>query len=67
MEKKEPILLTTSEVSRLYAVSSSVICRAIQAGEIPAWKIKGRGRSGKWRMKRAEVERWIFGVKSQAA
>lgn len=61
----ERILITTAEIDKLYGVSPAVCSRAITAGELQAWKIRGRGKTGQWRMKRADVEAWVFGQDSK--
>lgn len=61
---EQRILITVAEIGLLYGVSPAVCSRAIATGELQAWKIKGRGRSGQWRLRKADVEEWIHGQDS---
>jgi excisionase family DNA binding protein len=47
-------VLTIKEVAALLKLAEKTVYAMAQAGEIPAFKIRGQ-----WRIKRAEFDRWI--------
>lgn len=47
-------VLTIKEVAALLKLAEKTVYAMAQAGEIPAFKIRGQ-----WRIKRAELDRWI--------
>jgi excisionase family DNA binding protein len=47
-------VLTIKEVAALLKLAEKTVYTMAQAGEIPAFKIRGQ-----WRIKRAELDRWI--------
>lgn len=47
-------VLTTKEVAALLKLAGKTVCAMAQAGEIPAFKIRGT-----WRIKCAELDNWI--------
>jgi excisionase family DNA binding protein len=47
-------VLTIKEVAALLKLAEKTVYAMAQAGEIPAFKIRGQ-----WRLKRAELDRWI--------
>jgi excisionase family DNA binding protein len=49
-----PEVLTLQQAARYLQLDSDVILRKIKAGEIPAAKI-----DGKWRLRRARLDRWL--------
>jgi len=47
-------VLTIKEVAALLKLAEKTVYAMAQAGEIPAFKIRGQ-----WRIKRTELDRWI--------
>ncbi|MCK6423186.1 MAG: helix-turn-helix domain-containing protein [Aquabacterium sp.] len=47
-------VLTIKEVAALLKLAEKTVYAMAAAGEIPAFKIRGQ-----WRIKRAELDRWI--------
>jgi excisionase family DNA binding protein len=47
-------VLTIKEVAALLKLADKTVYAMAQAGEIPAFKIRGQ-----WRIKRAELDQWI--------
>lgn len=47
-------VLTIKEVAALLKLAEKTVYAMAQAGELPAFKIRGQ-----WRIKRAELEAWI--------
>lgn len=47
-------VLTIKEVAVLLKLAEKTVYAMAQAGEIPAFKIRGQ-----WRIKRSELDRWI--------
>jgi excisionase family DNA binding protein len=47
-------VLPIKEVAALLKLAEKTVYAMAQAGEIPAFKIRGQ-----WRIKRAELDRWI--------
>ena len=47
-------VLTTKEVAALLKLAEKTVYAMANAGEIPAFKIRGQ-----WRIKRAELDQWI--------
>jgi excisionase family DNA binding protein len=47
-------VLTINEVAALLKLAEKTVYAMAQAGESPAFKIRGR-----WRIKRAEFDKWI--------
>lgn len=47
-------VLTIKEVASLLKLAEKTVYAMAQAGELPAFKIRGQ-----WRIKRAELEAWI--------
>lgn len=45
---------TIKEVATLLKLAEKTVYAMAQAGEVPAFKIRGQ-----WRIKRSELERWI--------
>ncbi|MCA9312581.1 MAG: helix-turn-helix domain-containing protein [Phycisphaerales bacterium] len=47
-------VLTIKEVAALLKLAEKTVYAMANAGELPAFKIRGQ-----WRIKRAELDRWI--------
>jgi excisionase family DNA binding protein len=47
-------VLTIKEVAALLKLAEKTVYAMAQAGEIPAFKIRGQ-----WRIKRVELDRWL--------
>ena len=47
-------VLTIKEVAALLKLAEKTVYTMAQAGEIPAFKIRGQ-----WRIKRSEFDRWL--------
>jgi len=47
-------VLTIKEVAALFKLAEKTVYAMANAGEIPAFKIRGQ-----WRIKRAELDKWI--------
>jgi excisionase family DNA binding protein len=47
-------VMTIKEVAALLKLADKTVYAMAQAGEIPAFKIRGQ-----WRIKRAELDQWI--------
>ena len=56
-ERRHPMadeVLTIKEVAALLKLAEKTVYTMAQAGEIPAFKIRGQ-----WRIKRSEFDRWL--------
>jgi excisionase family DNA binding protein len=47
-------VLTIKEVAAMFKLAEKTVYAMAQAGEIPAFKIRGQ-----WRIKRTELDQWI--------
>lgn len=47
-------ILTIKEVAALLKLAEMTVCAMANAGELPAFKIRGQ-----WRIRRTELERWM--------
>ena len=54
-------ILTLPEVAQLLKVAEKTVYTMAQAGEIPAFKIRGQ-----WRITRIEFDRWLAAQSRQA-
>lgn len=51
--------LTTRDIAKRLSINPVTVRRWIEAGKIPAVKIGGKGRHGRWRVKEEDLERFI--------
>lgn len=58
-------IITVQEASALFGLDPTGYHRAIATGELKAWKVRGRGRNGQWRLIKSEVRSWILGQPSK--
>ncbi len=64
-QQEEREIISVKQASILFGLDPSGYHRAITAGELRAWKIRGRGKNGQWRMRKEDVRDWMLGQPSQ--